>query len=85
MAVVRNITPDVLSVFRSDAPPVQPGDEVKVKDENFVGRAWPKSTWEVVTPPEGYVDDDTPDAYVFVPAPAAETATPSRTRAKKED
>lgn len=83
MAVVRNITPDALSVFRSDAPPCAPGDEVTIKDENFVGRAWPKATWEVVTPPEGYVDDDTEDAYVFVPAP--EAATPSRTRAKKED
>lgn len=83
MAVVKNITPDALSVFRSDAPPVQPGDSVTIKDENFVGRAWPRSTWEVVTEPEGYVDDDTPDAYVFVPAP--EAATPSRTRAKKED
>lgn len=85
MAVVRNITPDVLSLFRADAPPVQPGDDVTVKDENFVGRAWPKATWEVVTPPEGYVDDDTEDAYVFVPAPKPTEPTPSRTRAKKED
>jgi len=85
VAVVRNITPDALSVFRSDAPPCKAGDEVSVKDENFVNRAWPKSTWEIVTPPEGYVDDDTPDAYVFVlPEPDAETAAPSRTRAKKE-
>ena len=67
MAVVRNITPDALSVFRSEAPPCQPGDEVTVKDENFVGRAWPKSTWEVVVEPEGgYVDNDTEDAYCFV-------------------
>lgn len=99
MAVVRNITPDALSVFRSEAPPCQPGDEVTVKDENFVGRAWPKSTWEVVTPPEGdYVDNDTEDAYCFVlpepkpelevdpdPIPPVPMPTPSRTRAKKED
>ncbi len=94
MAVVKNITPDALSVFRSEAPPCQPGDEVTIKDENFVGRAWPHAHWKLVTPPAddyaAYVDDDTDDAYVFVlpepePEPAPEAATPSRTRAKKED
>ena len=82
MAVVRNITPDALSVFRSEAPPCQPGDEVTVKDENFVGRAWPKSTWEVVVEPEGgYVDNDTEDAYCFVLPEPEETALADMTKA----
>jgi len=93
VAVVKNITPDVLSLFRADAPPIQPGDKVTVKDANFVGRAWPKSSWELVTPPEGdYIDDDTEDAYCFsLPAQedepgesSPEPTTSSRTRAKKE-
>lgn len=73
MATVKNITPDVLALFRADAPPVQPGDEVEVRDENFVGRAWPKSTWVVVKKPgKPYLDASTEDAYLFVePEPEA--------------
>lgn len=87
MAKVKNITGDVLSLFRADAPPVQPGDEVTVRDENFVGRAWPTSTWVLVEPPvlDGCVDQSTDDAILWA-EPAEEPAedTPKRTRAKKE-
>jgi hypothetical protein len=71
VATVKNITPNVLALFRADAPPIQPGDEVEVRDENFVDRAWPKSTWELIVPPslEGYADDDTDDAYCWVIPP----------------
>jgi hypothetical protein len=67
VAEVKNITKDELSLFRADAPPVQPGDTVTVKDENFVGRAWPKSTWALVKKPgKPYVEDTSvSDAYVF--------------------
>lgn len=89
MAVVRNITPDALSVFRSDAPPCKGGDEVFVKDENFVGRAWPHATWELVTPPEGdyadYADDDTDDAYVFVLPEPEEKALADMTKSELLD
>ena len=85
MAVVKNITPDALSVFRSEAPPCQPGDEVSIKDENFVNRAWPKATWDLVTGPEGdfadYVDDDTDDAFCFVLPEPEETALADMTKA----
>lgn len=90
MATVRNITSDVLSLFRADAPPVQPGDEIKVRDENFVGRAWPKSTWELVEPPEGYDDVSTDDAYLFLvtdreatPNDPASEIPPRPSRAKR--
>ena len=67
MATVKNITPDVLALFRADAPPVQPGDEVEVRDENFVGRAWPMSTWHLVKKPgKPYVDASTDDAHLFI-------------------
>ena len=83
MAKVKNITGDVLSLFRADAPPIQPGDEVTVRDENFVGRAWPKSTWEVVEPPQvdGYAETSTEDAWLWSESTEPK---PSRTRAKKE-
>jgi len=68
VAVVRNKTPDVLTLFRADAPPIDPGGEVTVRDEVFVERAWPTSTWELVTPPEGYDDASTDEAYLFLPA-----------------
>ena len=74
MAVVKNKTGDVLTLFRADAPPVDPGGEVTVRDEVFVERAWPTSTWEVVTPPEGYADESTEDAYLYVPKPAKKSA-----------
>ncbi|WP_028657104.1 hypothetical protein [Nocardioides sp. J54] len=87
MARVRNVTGDTLSLFRTDAPPVAPGDEVTVRDENFVDRAWPKSTWELVEPPalEGYVDASTDEAHLWAEPEAlpdlpesayAEDATP---------
>jgi len=70
VAVVRNKTGDTLALFSSDAPPIDPGGEVTLRDEVFVELAWPKSTWEVVTPPgDGYVDASTEDAHLFVPAP----------------
>ena len=68
MAVLKNITPDARSLFAADAPSLDPGDEAKVPDERFAGRAWPKSTWELVElPGKGYLDESTPDAYVFNP------------------
>jgi hypothetical protein len=70
VAVVKNKTPDTLTLFRADAPPVDPGGEVTVRDEVFAGRAWPTETWELVTPPEGYDDASTDDAHLFLPATA---------------
>lgn len=78
MAKVKNLTPDTLSLFRTDAPPVDPGGEVKVRDANFVDRAWPKSTWDLIEPPvleddlDGYVDLSTDEAWLFV-KPVAES------------
>ena len=68
MAVIKNITTDVLHLFHADAPPIDAGDEVTVSDERFVDRAWPKSTWELVEPPilAGYIDRSLEDAYVYV-------------------
>lgn len=78
MAVVRNNTPDVLALFRPDALPVQPGGEVTVADENFAGRAWPKSTWSLVKKPgKGFVDASPEDAYLYLPADAEEHAADS--------
>jgi hypothetical protein len=76
MAVVKNITPDVKALFHKDAPPVQPGDEITVSDERFAGRAWPKSTWDLVKKPgKPYVDASVEDAHIFVePDDAAEVA-----------
>ncbi|WP_418063953.1 hypothetical protein [Pimelobacter simplex] len=88
MAVIRNTTADARSLFHMDAPPVNPGDEVTVRDENFVDRAWPKSTWDLVEPPEieGYVDQSTEEAWLYVAAPFEEPAPKkTRTRATKED
>jgi len=83
VAVVKNITPDTLTLFRSDAPPVDPGDSVTVRDEVFAGLAWPKSTWEVVEPPSsGYVDESTDDAHLWAPAP--EKSEKSTTRGGKQ-
>jgi hypothetical protein len=74
VAEVRNITSDELSLFRADAPPIQPGDTVTVKDENFVGRAWPKSTWALVKKPAKPFVEDTSvsDAYVYIEPEATE-------------
>lgn len=78
MATVKNITPDVLALFRADAPPVQPGDSIEVRDENFADRAWPKSTWALVkAPAKPYVDASTDDAHLFT-LPAVE-ADPEET------
>lgn len=69
MAAVKNKSGDTLALFRSDAPPVDPGSEVTIRDENFADRAWPTSTWELVTPPgDGYVDASTDDAHLYLPA-----------------
>jgi hypothetical protein len=75
MATVKNVTPDALSIGSVSAPPVNPGDEVEIRDENFVGKAWPKSTWDLVKKPgKPYVDASTEDAHLFIepeqPAPA---------------
>lgn len=70
MAIVKNKTGDVLTLFRPDAPPVDAGGEVTLSDETFAGRAWPTSTWELVKPPgTGYVDKSTKDAHLYVPKP----------------
>ncbi len=69
VAVVKNLTGDVLSLFSPDAPPIDPGGEVTVRDENFAGLAWPKETWELVEPPgDGYDDASLDDAHLFTPA-----------------
>lgn len=84
MAKVKNITGDVLSLFRSDAPPVDPGGEVTVRDEAFVGRAWPTSTWELVEPPEGYSDASTDEAHLYLePDEEPETKPAAKRSAKK--
>lgn len=81
MAVVKNKTGDILALFRADAPPVDPGGEVTLRDELFAGRAWPTSTWEVVEPPgDGYKDASDEDSYLFLPASPAKKRT-----AKKGD
>lgn len=71
MAVVQNITPDVLALFSADAPPCDAKGKVTVKDERFVNRAWPKSTWKLVEQPKlaGHVDASTDDAWIWAPAP----------------
>lgn len=81
MAIVQNITDLELSIFRVDAPLVFPGDKVTVRDENFVGRAWPKSTWALTKKPalDGYVDASTDDAWLWVEVTTE--ATPATTDA----
>jgi hypothetical protein len=74
VAVVRNITGDDLSLFRSDGQVVRAGKEVEVSDGEFVGRAWPKSTWAVVKKPTGFTDASTDDAHLFVPKHTTEPA-----------
>jgi len=80
VAVIRNITPDRLTLFRTDAPPVDAGDEVTISDANFVGRAWPTSTWEVVEPPAApYIDQSTDEAHLWAePDPEASAPAPKR-------
>jgi hypothetical protein len=78
VAVVRNKTDDVLTLFRADAPPVDAGGEVTVSDANFVGRAWPTSTWELVEAPEGYDDASTDEAHLYV-EPTQDDATDTPT------
>jgi len=69
VAVVRNITPDDLSLFSVEGSQVAAGKEATVPDEQFVNRAWPKSTWALVRKPSGYIDASTDDAFVFIPDP----------------
>jgi len=82
MAVVRNKTDEVLALFRPDAPPVDAGGEVTLRDGIFVGRAWPTSTWELVEPPgSDFVDASTDEAILYLPAPEPE---PRKRAAKKK-
>lgn len=84
MAVVRNITPDELSVGAFDGPLVAPGAEHEVPDEDFVDRAWPTSTWELVTKPgKGYVDASPDDAVLYISQPD-ETVAELKQRAADE-
>ncbi len=69
MAVVKNLTGDTLALFRADAPPVDPGGEVTVRDALAVGRAWPRRTWEFLEPPADHTDVGPDDAYIFEPNP----------------
>ncbi len=89
MAKVKNVTKDVLSLFSAGAPPCEPGDTIAVSDAKFVGRAWPKSTWDLVEPPKGdYMNASLEDAWLYIepepelpPEPAEETEqepTPKR-------
>lgn len=83
MAVVKNKTGKVLALFRPDAPPVDPGSEVTLRDELFAGRAWPTSTWDLVEPPgAAWVDASTDDALLFLPAPEPE---PKKSAKKGDD
>lgn len=67
MAVVRNITPDELSVLGQTVPAGETGE---FSDEDFADRAWPHSTWELVTKPaKAYTDASPDDAYVFSGSP----------------
>lgn len=70
MAVVRNITPDDLALV--DGRVVPAGEEVEVSNDDFAERAWPTSTWELVTKPgKGYHrDSDVADAIVYHSADA---------------
>lgn len=66
MATVKNITPDVLSLGKG-GPPIWPGDEFEVRDENFADRAWPTSLWALVKKPgKPYVDASTEGAHLFI-------------------
>jgi hypothetical protein len=86
VAVVKNKTGDTLSLFSPDAPPIDPGGEVTVSDENFAERAWPHETWELVEPPgSGYVDASLDDAYLFVPAPEKPAKKTAKKTAAKGD
>lgn len=76
MAVLRNRTTNRLSLFRPDAPPIEAGGEVTVRDERVVGRTWPRVTWEFIEPPEGYDDVGPADAYLFTPTPEKPKAKP---------
>lgn len=85
MAVVKNKTGDTLHLFSPDAPPIDPGGEVTLRDEVFAQRAWPKETWDLVEPPgDGYVDESIEDAWLFVPKPEPKAST-KKTAAKKGD
>jgi hypothetical protein len=79
VAVVRNITGDDLSLFRSDGQIVRAGKEVEVPDEDFVGRAWPTSTWALVKKPttKDHVDASSDDAHLFNPKPTEAPAEPT--------
>lgn len=78
MAKIKNVTRDVLSLFRADAPPVAPGDTITVRDENFVDRAWPTSTWELVEAPvledelSEHADLSTEEAWLWAVPEVAE-------------
>lgn len=89
MATIRNKTNDTRTLFAADAPPIHGADcqecgggcnEVTVSDEKVAGRAWARSTWEFVTPPEGLVDvgdtDEDDGAYLYVTEEEAEALAP---------
>lgn len=83
MAVVRNKTPDDLSLL--DGASVKADAELDVPDDLFVDRAWPKSTWAIVKKPgKGYTDASVDDAYVFTTEPD-EDATVADLRALAAD
>lgn len=82
MAVVRNITDDALAL--TSGATVGPGKEHSVPDEQFVDRAWPKSTWALVRKPaKGCVDVSPEDAFVF--SSAAEDNAADTTPASSEE
>ena len=68
MAVIKNISGETRHLFRPDAPPVYDGDEITIPDEDFVGRAWPTDTWQLVTAPAKPAIDASPvDAVLYLP------------------
>lgn len=82
MAVVRNKTPDDLSLLNGAS--VKADAELDVPDETFVDRAWPKSTWAIVKKPgKDFVDASTDDAYLFV-GKSDETVDELKARAASE-
>lgn len=79
MAVVKNITPDDLSVGTPDGGLIaRAGKEVDVPDADFVDRAWPTSTWKLVKKPGKGRNVSIEDAIVFTTEPA-ESAPESNT------
>lgn len=71
MARIKNISGEALCLFRSDAPQINAGDTITVRDEVFVGLAWPTDIWEVVEAPVDAVNVSSADAALYLDPTAA--------------